>query len=175
MPRAINRQSELAKVAAIVRDAGGRVVGRTRLQKMAYLLELAGLGEGFSFEYRHYGPYSEELAASARFENLVGFLKEKEMSTSWGGFYSVFTVAASDNCIIANARVSIARIAAAADPVELELAATAAFLASKGERQPWKETKVRKPEKASDERIERAKVLYKQLSGIDTPVALPLI
>ena len=35
------------KAAAIVRDAGGRIVGRTKLQKIAYLLELSGLGEGF--------------------------------------------------------------------------------------------------------------------------------
>jgi hypothetical protein len=31
------------KAAEIVRDAGGRIVGRTKLQKIAYLLELSGL------------------------------------------------------------------------------------------------------------------------------------
>ena len=35
--------------AEIVRDGGGRIVGRTRLQKVAYLLELAGFGGGFRF------------------------------------------------------------------------------------------------------------------------------
>ena len=50
------------KAAAIVRDAGGRLVGRTRLQKVAYLTQLAGFAGDFPFEYRHYGPYSEDLA-----------------------------------------------------------------------------------------------------------------
>ncbi len=44
------------ETAEIVRDVGGRIVGRTRLQKIAYLLELAGFGVGFRFEYRHFGP-----------------------------------------------------------------------------------------------------------------------
>ena len=37
-------------------------MGRTRLQKVAYLTQLAGFAGDFPFEYRHYGPYSEELA-----------------------------------------------------------------------------------------------------------------
>jgi uncharacterized protein YwgA len=57
------------KAAEIVRDAGGRIVGRTKLQKVAYLLELAGLGDGFQFEYRHYGPYSEDLAGAIQMAN----------------------------------------------------------------------------------------------------------
>ena len=52
-------------IVAIVRDAGGEVTGRTRLQKIAYLLEVVGFGNGFQFSYKHYGPYSEGVAASA--------------------------------------------------------------------------------------------------------------
>jgi uncharacterized protein YwgA len=52
------------KAAGLVRDAGGRIVGRTRLQKVAYLLTVTGLEEGFAFAYKHYGPYSEELATA---------------------------------------------------------------------------------------------------------------
>ena len=56
---------EAAQAAArIVSDAGGSLIGRTRLQKIAYLLELSGTGAGFPFEYRHYGPYSEKLATA---------------------------------------------------------------------------------------------------------------
>ena len=64
MTQGPDRKRDIDKVADIIRDAGGKVVGRTRLQKLGYLLELSGLGDGFSFEYRHYGPYSEELAAA---------------------------------------------------------------------------------------------------------------
>ena len=54
------------KVAGIVRDAGSRIVGRTRLQKVAYLLSVTGLEDGLPFVYKHYGPYSEDLATAAR-------------------------------------------------------------------------------------------------------------
>ena len=36
---------DATKAAAIVRDAGGEIVGRTELQKIAYLLNVTGLGE----------------------------------------------------------------------------------------------------------------------------------
>ena len=35
----------------IVSAADGEIVGRTRLQKAAFLLELAGLGSGYEFKY----------------------------------------------------------------------------------------------------------------------------
>ena len=55
----------------------------------------------------------------------------------------------------------------------LELAATAAFLASEGERDPWHETARRKPEKAA--RLDDAKKLYQRLRAISLPVPLPEI
>ena len=75
---------EARLVAAIVRDAGGRVVGRTRLQKMAFILEASGLGSGFPFIYKHYGPYSEELSNASRTAAILGILKETESPASWG-------------------------------------------------------------------------------------------
>jgi uncharacterized protein len=85
------RKHDTDKAAAIIRDAGGKLVGRTRLQKIGYLLELTGLGEGFHFRYKHYGPHSEELAAAARDANALGLIVEQECPASWGGLYSVFT------------------------------------------------------------------------------------
>src|SRR5438477_13135495 len=79
------------KAANVIRDAGGRIVGKTRLQKIAYFLEVAGLGEGFAFGYRHYGPYSEELNLALQLGDLMGVLKEQEREASWGGRYSIFT------------------------------------------------------------------------------------
>ena len=64
--------SEAQKAAEIVRDAGGHIVGRTRLQKIAYLLEITGLGAGFPFRYKHYGPYSEQLADAAETAQIFG-------------------------------------------------------------------------------------------------------
>jgi hypothetical protein len=62
-----------------------------------------------------------------------------------------------------------------ADAVELELAATAAFLAHERVPEPWAERARRKPEKAESGRLERAKQLYSRLQQIPTPRPLPAI
>ncbi len=163
------RKSDMNKVTDIIRAAGGEIVGRTRLQKVAYLLELAGLGYGFRFEYRHYGPYSEELSFAARNAALFDLLTEEERPTSWGGFYSIFRVTGL------SAGHEFAMAAANADSIVLELAATAAFLAEEGISDPWEETARRKPAKADVGRLELAKSLYRELSRIETPKPLPVI
>lgn len=167
-------KTEAEKAADIVADAGGRVVGRTRLQKIAYLLEVAGVGDGFHFEYRHYGPYSEELAMASAHASSFDLLYEEEKATNWGGTYSIFTSSNSSSLAANSARVTLAKTAAAADPVELELAATALFLFRDGFKEAWKETSARKPDKAKG-RMEKAKKLYDELRGITVPRRLPSI
>ena len=165
------------KVAAIIRDAGGEIVGRTRLQKTVYLLSVAGLEDGFSFAYKHYGPFSEAVATAARDGHLLGRLKETVKKTAWGGTYSVYQVADALDAGVphqqAPARRELATAASAASPVELELAATAVFLHREGASDPWAETARRKPEKARDGRLERARSLLGDLRRIETPVPLP--
>ena len=163
------------KVAGIVRDAGGRIVGRTRLQKVAYLLSVTGLEEGLPFAYKHYGPYSEDLATAARDADLLGLLNETEQQASWGGMYSTYVVNEQPDPSTSAVRRRLASEAATADAVELELAATAVFLAKEGYRDPWRETARRKPEKAENGRIDNAKALYRKLSAIATPVPWPVI
>jgi uncharacterized protein YwgA len=162
------------QVASIVLDAGGKVVGRTRLQKIAYLLTATGLEEGISFSYKHYGPFSEELAASAHEADLLGLIAESEHAASWGGTYSIYEASKGRSTGIP-ARRQLATEAAKADAVELELAATALFLAHEGFTSPWEETSRRKPEKSDNGRLERAKGLYRKLSAIDTPTPWPAI
>jgi uncharacterized protein len=163
------------KVAAIISDAGGRIVGRTRLQKIAYLLTVTGMERDLAFSYKHYGPYSEELAAAARLGNLLGDLQESEYPASWGGSYSVFTAESSSQAPGDDSRRRFAKVAADSDAVELELAATAVFLSKEGYPDPWQETARRKPEKADSERLAEAKELLRSLSRIPTPVPLPAI
>jgi hypothetical protein len=50
--------------------------------------------------------------------------------------------------------------------VVLELAATAAYFAVNGERDPWMETGARKPDKAAEGRLGEAKRLYGKLLSI---------
>lgn len=159
--------ADAVKVARIVRDAGGRVVGRTRLQKLAYLLSVAGHEGRFSFTYRHYGPYSEELALAVRDANLLSFINETEQVAAWGGTYSTYTLGKEPAQLSSSPRRPLASAAAEADAVELELAATAVFLALAGVRGPWEETARRKPEKAEGGRLQKAQALYGRLRTID--------
>lgn len=168
--------NEAQKAAEIVRDAGGHIVGRTRLQKIAYILEAAGLGAGFPFRYKHYGPYSEQLADAAQTARIVGMLHEQETVANWGGLYSTYQSMLPPNYQTPEARRRLAQELVNVDAVELELAATALFLATH-ERfpDPWAETARRKPDKADVGRLQRAYQLYQHLRTIPTPQPLPPI
>ncbi len=166
------------KAARIVRDSGGKLVGRTRLQKVGYLLELAGLGEGFAFEYRHYGPYSEELADAIRFADAFGEVNEEERLAEWGGHYSVYTWQGNTNEQSSDStlRKAFATRAAQINAIELELLATAAYLSREEDvTDPWAETARRKPNKATADRIAAAKMAYEELRHFSVPKPLPVI
>ncbi len=161
------------QAAEIIRDAGGRIVGRTKLQKVAYLLELAGLGAGFQFEYRHYGPYSEDLADSVQLAAAFDLISEEERKADWGGTYSIFAFSGTRSSQ-GDQRSIFAQEAAQIGAIELELAATAAYLKSvKGARDPWEDTKRLKPEKATTARLNAAKHAYKELQKLSVPKKLP--
>jgi len=166
---------EAQRAAEIVRDAGGQIVGRTRLQKIAYFLEAAGLGSGFPFRYKHYGPYSEQLADAAQTARIVGMLDEKESVANWGGLYSTYLSLLPQDFGANEARQRLAHELVNVDAVELELAATALFLAHERLQDPWAETARRKPDKADGGRLQRARQLYQFLRAIPTPRSLPTI
>jgi uncharacterized protein len=170
-----NLASDMAEVVDIVAAAEGSLVGRTRLQKTACLLAISGLCENFSFVYKHYGPFSQELADATEMATLFSDLTEVQRQTQWGSTFSIFSTATQSSTEKGSARQSIIAIANAADAIELELATTAAFLATQGFHNPWEETASRKPEKVVGGRIERAKVLYARLREIGTPTAFPAI
>lgn len=169
-----------ARVAAarIVQDAGGELVGRTRLQKIAFLLSLSGFSDEFSFEYRHYGPYSEDLAQAMEVAAALGPVREEERLADWGGHYSVYTLLRPVDQDDA-ARSAFVQKAKRVDAVELELAATAAYLFScegigaTDVGNPWHETRRRKPTKAGNGRLERAAKAYDELRSLETIRPLP--
>jgi len=170
----LKQKTHWEKAADIVRDAGGKIVGRTRLQKIAYLLQLAGIGDGFSFEYKHFGPYSDDLAAAMLLAEAFGLVHEEEKPTSWGGWYSTYSASANVEGSGIPARHALAEEATTVGAVELELAATAAYLRKvEGFDDAWAETARLKPEKASPERLEKAKAAYARLRQISTPQPLP--
>jgi uncharacterized protein YwgA len=163
------------EAARLVQEAGGRLVGRTRLQKVAYLTQLAGYAKVFPFSYRHYGPYSEELAVGMEIARAVGLVQEEEKRAEWGGRYSIYRVTDQTPAAEDQGRARFVTEAAKIGAIELELAATAAFLyADEGIKDdPWEATAQLKPEKAAEGRLESAKRAYHVLRATDTPVPLP--
>lgn len=161
------------EVVNIIRDAGGKIVGRTRLQKIAYLLSATGLDDNFRFAYKHYGPFSEQLASSAKIGALFGELIERQDQTAWGATYSIYSVDKAEETGKADSRHSLASIAVDSDSVELELAATAVFLFHDGYPTPWEETAQRKPEKSTPARLANAKKLLEKLSNVEVPIPIP--
>lgn len=158
--------------AEIVRDAGGELVGRTRLQKVAYLTKLAGFPSEFRFEYRHYGPFSDDLARGMEIAAALGNVREEEKQADWGGWYSIYRTQDAPTPPT-DLRADFVRRAAKIGAIELELAATAAFLAREEHvRDPWAETARRKPEKAAEGRLERARQAYAKLRA-ETGERLP--
>jgi uncharacterized protein len=167
-------QELVQKACRLISDAGGSIVGRTRIQKAAYLLEEAGLGEGFRFYYKHYGPYSDDLSVALKYGGDLDLIKEEEKIANWGGSYSVFRVPNAAEAS-SDARAKFLTLAKEADPVELELVATAIFLAKEGSSEPWREAKKRKPEKATEGRLLRSKQLYMEFKQLDRKKSLPAI
>ena len=160
-------------VAAIVRDAGGEIVGWYRLQRTAYFLEVAGLGCGFRFVYRGGGPHSPRLDDSAMVGAYLGKLKETERETDWGGEYSVLEVEDQPDESVPAARRELASKAAKASSPVLGLAATAVYLSREGCANPWAETERRMPGRAEEGRLDQAKELLRQLKRIEVPNPLP--
>lgn len=162
------------KAAAIVRDAGGRIVGRTRLQKTAYFLHLAGFEDEFAFSYGHYGPYSEDLADAISVADAFGLVEETRTQADWGGFYSIYTATTAEGQRTNDDRAVFAERVSRFDAVELELAATAAYLSDVNKcGTPWEETAKLKPSKAGS--ISGAKGIYREILKLKTPKPLPKI
>jgi hypothetical protein len=163
------------EAARIVQLAGGEIIGSTRLQKIGCLLEMVGAGVGFDYSYHRFGPYSEELSIAATDADALDLIEINEKTAAWGGRYAIYRLA-GDSGGPADSSVSVlARTAAAANSVALELAVTAAFLAKNGYSNAWEEVAERKSAKATAEMMSLAKSLYSDLRTVSVPVSLPAI
>jgi uncharacterized protein YwgA len=78
-------------IADIVALSGGRLVGRTRIQKTVYLLDTQGLKSGAAYYYYNFGPFSDEVAAGISDGKFAGLLAEKiDQRRSDGSPFSIF-------------------------------------------------------------------------------------
>ena len=156
-------------VSAIVRLAGGEIVGKTRLQKIAYLLQAKGSGfRDVEFDYHNFGPYSAELAFAAEDAESLGFLSMEERTGYHSVPYTVFRstdcAARLDNCEEIKACKADLEVMSGYSALVLELAATAIYLKRNGYAEDfWEEVRKRKSLKATQPRVRQAKKLLKQL------------
>ena len=162
---------------------GGMLVGRARLQKGAYLLHRCGANFDLPFVYRHYGPYSFDLAEGCIDAEMNKRIKIKEKRGRYGIRYAIFRLKNKEatgrrdriGALPADkARLLLTRMDGVSDIV-LELAAAVVFLRDDGGYPDTAvaETKARKPLKATDERLGKALSLVRDL-GLDPERALEL-
>lgn len=159
----------------------GELVGRIRLQKLAYLLHRCGANFDVPFVYHHYGPYAPLLAnacLSARAERRITI---EERPGRYGVPYAIFRIAedvrppTGIGALPADkALASLTKIKRASD-IALELAATIVFLRDDDRygAQAVRETAIRKPRKTTPERMQAAFGLIRDL-GLDPNNALVL-
>jgi uncharacterized protein YwgA len=68
---------QYAKLLAVF-EQSGKVHSRIKAQKLFYILKSLGYPVSEKFEYRNYGPYSEELASELRSSVNADFLSEEK-------------------------------------------------------------------------------------------------
>lgn len=76
------------QLAKLVDWAGGTLHSRKRMQKVIYLLQVAGCGLHADYILHHYGPYSQEVARLTDEMVRTGLLEEMSEPSSIGVQYS---------------------------------------------------------------------------------------
>ena len=158
-------------VPSLVMAAGGEIVGKIRLQKVVYLLDQMGLDSGFSYEYYHYGPYSEDLAERVEDDVVFGHMHANQRRRLSDGVpYVAYSAESSGDGDILGAQMPVERISAALAEMQrhsstvLELAATIHWLAVMEAIADWRTELVRrKGAKTSNDRAQRAFELLRTL------------
>ena len=161
---------------------GGKLVGRTRLQKEAYLLHRCGakFELPFPFIYHHYGPYSLALADGLIDAYDGDRIDIEEQLGSYGVRYAIFTSKTGNHDapdrlgdLSADRVRSLLREMQEVSDIVLELAATIVFLREEGGyvHDAIEETKARKPLKATAERMKQALNLLRKL-GLERAAAV---
>lgn len=157
-------------VTAVIAAAGEKLTGKVRLQKVFYFLEQLGLRSGFDYEYRHYGPFSAELAETTEIAKALGLIEESlEFRTSDGARYSVFRTSASPSAEaygeLDESRVrELMGIFRTQSSTVLELAATIDWLQRFEQVEDWRsELSRRKALTATEERIAKAEEVLRTI------------
>ena len=172
MPQFINPMSADMEeyVSAMIYASDGKIEGKTRLQKTAYVLQAKGLGfSDIVFDYYKYGPFSPEVAEAADDAKALGYIKMGEGEGPHAIPYTIFLSEEKspqfEDCDQTKKILQALETIKPHTTLALELAATAIYLRENGYADNYlEEIRKRKPLKAaSDERMERVKQLLSEL------------
>lgn len=156
-------------VVGMVALNGGAMAGKTRLQKSFFLLDKCGVKSGVEFDYHNFGPFSFEVAMAADDAVASARLLAHERQGYYAVPYTYYSTreAAPQALGGMDARDAMKRLTVMEkySALELEVAATIVYFQEEGysAQSAVEETKVRKPVKATDQRIARAQELIKEL------------
>ena len=89
------RQKSLALIALIVQREGV-VDGRTRLQKLSYLVNVAGWNSIDDYRFHYYGPFSDSLTNYVEEMCQLGWLLESPLETINGNTFYKYSSADTD-------------------------------------------------------------------------------
>lgn len=163
-------------IPSLIVKSGGEIYGKVRLQKMVYLLDQLGMKSGFSFEYHHYGPYSEELSDQVHDDIVFQRIKDVTKHRASDGVpYVVFKAEQAGDGAKPTAHLASDTLSRAISEFSgtsatiLELAATIHWLAEVEGIQDWKTELVkRKGAKTANGRSDKA---FSLLSKLKLPPA----
>lgn len=155
-------------VVGMVALNGGKMVGKTRLQKSFFFLEQCGMNSSTEFDYHNFGPFSAEVATALDDAVAIGLLAVEERRGYHSVPYSLYTTsqpAPTDMGFMSSDEVmQKLKVMANYSALELEVAATIVYLRENGfGARAIEETKLRKPIKATAERVARALSLIQEL------------
>ena len=82
----MDKQTRLARLCLLIEAAGGKVDGRKKLHKLAYLCERAGTDLGQGFVWHMFGVYSPSLALDLEAAEKWEYITERAQA---GGGYEI--------------------------------------------------------------------------------------
>jgi uncharacterized protein YwgA len=158
-------------VTQLIALNGGKLVGKTRLQKTAFLIQALLRKDVFDFDYHHYGPFSEDLAETIDIATARGRITQESRIGFYEMPYVVFATKEKPGRKLFNvdaARIKEwLRLIERTDAISLELAATRLYLQSElGVAGGSLDQQLRqlKPQKATPEKLKESKALLQTLA-----------
>ena len=166
-----------AAVQIIAAAPSGAIKGRDVLQNAAYLLEIAGVGYGFTFGCKFCSPFSENLELAVNGAKVLSEIEVIDTITDWGVTNTTYksNIPYQGNGGVDDYYQVIVTKATQCVPMQLELATAAAYFQKIEVIDPWDEVYVRKTFDHESGTFEKSQELYKELQSMPALAKLPEI